>query len=62
MRRVRSCVQKHPHKSRGAALAHIRSIERRDLETALHLQPYFCVYCKSWHVGHKRPAKSDHEA
>lgn len=38
---------KHQHKSREAALAHLRSLIRID-ETPRN--PYFCSLCRAWHI------------
>jgi len=41
------CDGKHPHQSRGTALQEIRHKREHNLE------PYRCLHCGSWHVGHK---------
>ena len=44
---------KHPHKSKGAAQAHLRALERLHGENFdPRYQCYPCPYCKEfWHVG-----------
>jgi hypothetical protein len=48
-----SCLGKHKHKSKGAALAHIRHRVSQGLPPG---RPYPCVFCKRWHVTTKKGA------
>lgn len=47
---------KHCHKSKGAAEAHLRGLdrlpERRLGDERQH--PYFCPWCRAWHVGRSK--------
>jgi hypothetical protein len=53
--RVRSCKDKHWHRSRGAAEAHVRALERLG-KADVRTEAYACRYCQGWHVGRK-PSK-----
>lgn len=50
--RVGKCI-KHPHKSKGAAEAQLRSLLKRenDMRNTEELCTYLC-HCGAWHVGH----------
>lgn len=45
------CTRKVAHKSKGAAEAHIRSLEKRGILDG-ELRPYVCSYGPHWHVAH----------
>jgi hypothetical protein len=47
----RRCKRKVAYKSQGAAEAHIRSLERREIMQGI-VHAYVCFYCHQWHVGH----------
>lgn len=51
------CRGKARHMSKGAADASIRSLQRRGLDEPDRgeLRAYFCVRCRTWHVGHRAP-------
>ena len=44
-----SCEGKHRHPSEGKALAHASSVYNI---TGEKLKPYYCLHCKSYHIGH----------
>ena len=46
------CGIKHPHKSQGAAEAHIRALVARGQHDGGQLRPYQCRLCRLWHIGH----------
>lgn len=53
LRRLRPCWRKVPHRSMGAALAHLKSLKRHPLvKHAEALCAYRCVHCHAFHVGH----------
>ena len=45
------CWPKVPHRSQGAAEAHLRSLQRTVIAGEL-LNTYHCRHCGRWHVGH----------
>jgi hypothetical protein len=47
------CRKKEPHKSRGAAEAHLRALRKRFGDTGT-LAPYVCTYCGHWHIGRSK--------
>lgn len=47
---VRVCHKKHPHKSIGAAQAHIRAMVKLPDYDGVELAPYRCTICRLWHV------------
>jgi len=49
--RVATCAHKQRHLSRGAAEAHLRSLDRRFGQQVDGLQPYPCLVCRGWHLG-----------
>jgi hypothetical protein len=50
------------HKSRGAALAHLRALQRRFGETPDELEDYPCQFCNGgWHLGRRRTGGSRQE-
>lgn len=52
LRRLRPCWRKVPHRSMGAALAHLKALRRNPLvRDAARLCAYECK-CGAWHVGH----------
>ena len=55
---VQLSCEKQGHKSKGAALAHVRSLHRlrTDKKTPELLVPFQCPRCLLWHVGHLREA------
>lgn len=54
--KARACEGKHGHADKAAALAHIGSLARTGVNPR-RLQAYRCMWCKSWHVGHKPKPK-----
>lgn len=49
------CLGKVRHRSQGKAEAAVRSLVRLGLDAGGgELRAYFCVRCRSWHVGHRR--------
>ncbi len=56
----RRCWRKEKHDSQGAAEAHLRSLEKRDMVTnAETVNTYQCPYCGAWHVGHSSLKKEN---
>lgn len=53
-RRVKECLRKHKHLSRGAADAHIRALLKIEATDAERMHPYACWYCGGWHVGREK--------
>lgn len=55
---LRGCRGKRRHRSKGKAEAHIRHLKRLETDTKdpETLNAYYCVKCRSWHVGHKSEA------
>jgi hypothetical protein len=54
---IRGCVGKKRHRSEGLAEAAARSLkryeERNDIVSDRPIDVYWCVRCKSYHVGHR---------
>lgn len=46
------CKGKQRHPSYGSAMAHIRSLAKRDM-MANGTRPYTCIFCHFWHVGRR---------
>ena len=55
-RRVRLCVRKVPYRSEIRARHAIEGMQRRKVKTAAGLEPYDCMFCGSWHIGHPNGA------
>ena len=54
---MNGCMGKQRHPTQGKALAAKRALERLDEREGAaggEVKAYFCVRCKSWHVGHVR--------
>lgn len=50
---LRPCWRKQPHRSAGAAAAHLRALRRRpNVRGVERLESYRCRHCRFWHVGH----------
>jgi len=47
------CGGKQKHASQGKAEAAARSYKQRF--DGDEVEAYFCRYCRSWHIGHKKP-------
>jgi len=52
LQRVRQCLGKQSHKSKGKAEAHLRALARRSGDE--NLTAYYCQFCRGYHVGHTR--------
>jgi hypothetical protein len=51
---IAGCRGKVRHASHGKAEAHVRALRRKEDEHSPDaLGAYYCVKCRSWHVGHK---------
>jgi hypothetical protein len=49
--KYRCCLRKVAHKSKGAAEAHIRGLEKAGIKDG-EVHAYPCEYGPHWHVGH----------
>lgn len=53
LRQKLPCWRKVPHRSFGAADAHLRALKRNPLVRDIaSLRAYECVHCRRFHVGH----------
>lgn len=60
--RLASCVGKHRHASLGLAQAAIRSLERRGRkDDDERMTPYYCVFCRFYHIGHRGRSQWERE-
>ena len=44
-------TKKHWHASRGAARAHLRSLQAYRTDEGTRMSEYHCEFCGGWHVG-----------
>lgn len=51
-RRQRECGKKKGFRTRKLALRFCRRLELLENNTYKTLEPYVCLYCGAWHVGH----------
>lgn len=51
LEREHACKGKIRRKSRGAAEAHLRALEKQGKASSRD-NAYLCRFCRGWHVGH----------